>query len=181
MFHIPTSESTFYSILLQIDHNTVSEAQTKPCAFCNGPLDRADFLRKPRGLTDGVDALFNIRFSLCCRREGCRRRTTPISVRFFGRAVYLMFFIILTSSTSEKGLRRVAARYGVSLQTIYRWRQYWQQQFPKTPFWRRAKGLVVPSCKDKDLPKFLLQRFRCSADIPLSLIPILRFLAPCPG
>lgn len=181
MFHIPKSESTFYSLLQHIDDVTVKEAQEKSCAFCHGPLDRADFLRKPRGLCDGVKASFNIRYSLCCRREGCRKRITPKSVRFLGRSVYLMFFIVLASSASKNEQRRIAALCGVSIQTIFRWRRYWQEKFTRTPFWRQSKGVIMPPCQNEDLPGALLRRFGWRSDIPLTIIPILRFLAPCAG
>jgi hypothetical protein len=40
---------------------------------------------------------FDRRFSLCCGREGCRRRATPPSVRFLGRRVYVGAVVIVAS------------------------------------------------------------------------------------
>ncbi|HRZ54915.1 MAG TPA: hypothetical protein P5525_05600 [Candidatus Paceibacterota bacterium] len=41
---------------------------------------------------------WQVRFSLCCGKEGCRRRNTPPSVRFLGRWVYAGLVVILVAA-----------------------------------------------------------------------------------
>ena len=58
-----------------------------------------------------------IRLSFCCDRDGCRKRTTPPSVRFLGRKVYLGAIVILISAMrqgpSPRRVRELSARFGV--------------------------------------------------------------------
>ena len=41
------------------------------------------------------------RFSLCCGREGCRKRATPPSLRFLGRRVYLCAVVLVASMFAQ--------------------------------------------------------------------------------
>jgi len=75
----------FFEGLTTIDAAIVDRAAKEPCRDCGGPLHRGDYPRKPRGGLLAIAAeAFGRRFSLCCGREGCRRRVTPPSVRFLG-------------------------------------------------------------------------------------------------
>jgi hypothetical protein len=86
--------------------------------------------------------------SFCCAR--CRRRTTPASVRYLGRRVYLAALVVLMSVLQEGVTAQREAQLkqhlAVSRRTLTRWRQWWQQQFVQTPFWRWAKGQFLPLC-----------------------------------
>lgn len=87
-----TLQVKFWQLLFDVDTRIAQAVQTAGCPHCNGPLHRADYPRKPRGgpLDPDIDqALLSTRISLCCGRPGCRRRSTPPSVRFLGRRVYL--------------------------------------------------------------------------------------------
>jgi hypothetical protein len=64
-----------------------------------------------RGLMAAAAEAFTRRFSLCCGREGCRRRATPPSIRFLGRRVYVGAAVIIASvvalaMTAAGALRR---------------------------------------------------------------------------
>jgi len=178
MFHIPEANSRIYWILKEIDRDMAKTAQGLGCGFCKGPLDRSDFRRKPRGIPEGISEEFSVRYSLCCRKEGCRRRDTPGSVRFLGQKVFIMFFLVLASSVSSKLSSQVTAKTGVSGQTLRRWRIYWLEEFPKSPFWRQVRGLLMPPPDPSQLPAGILRSFGVGLDDPFALIPVLRFLAP---
>ena len=91
-------DDKFFHWLLQIDEATCQKVAAQGCAECRGRLHRADYPRKPRGgLLELTGEVFSRRFSLCCGREGCRRRATTPSVRFLGRRVYLGVVVLLAS------------------------------------------------------------------------------------
>ena len=73
----------FFQSLRQFDKEIFLTAKAQGCPHCGGPLDTANYLRKTRGMAEENE----LRFSLCCRREGCRKRRLPPSVRFLGRRV----------------------------------------------------------------------------------------------
>ena len=70
--------SEFFERLVAIDAKITARVAAAGCRFCGGRLHRGDYDRKPRGGTIAVAAeAFTRRFSLCCGRDGCRRRATP--------------------------------------------------------------------------------------------------------
>lgn len=81
-------DAKFFDGLFEVDTYALRRAQAGGCPRCRGRLDRADFPRKVRRIPTTWEPMFERRFSLCCSREGCRRRVTPASVRFLGRRVY---------------------------------------------------------------------------------------------
>src|SRR5258708_4320763 len=88
----------FFGRLVAIDEALLARVRKRACRHCGGALHRGDYARKPRGgrLANVAEA-FCRRFSLCCSREGCRRRTTPPSVRFLGRRVYVGAVVVVGS------------------------------------------------------------------------------------
>ena len=75
-------DSTTWAFLERIDEDLA--ARIKTCRCCGGNLHAASYPRKPRGVERPLVAEAR-RLSFCCTREGCRRRVTPPSVRYFGR------------------------------------------------------------------------------------------------
>jgi hypothetical protein len=124
------------------------------------------------------------RESLCCEREGCRKRTTPPSLRFLGRRVYLAALVVLVSAmTGGVTARRAAAMQeliGVSVRTLQRWRAWWLRTFPRTVFWKGARGLLASPVDEARLPASLIERFTEATGDPAGngLVACLRFLAP---
>ena len=111
----------FFERLTAVDAMITAKVAASACSRCGGPLHVGNYPRKPRGgllATAGED--FVLRFSLCCGREGCRRRTTPPSVRFLGRRVYLGAVVILASAIVMAIVTGAAARRatGVPARTI---------------------------------------------------------------
>jgi hypothetical protein len=111
------------------------------------------------GQPEGYDQ----RHSFCCAEDGCRKRTTPPSVRFLGRKVYLGVVVTLVTALRQGATARRAAELrrtiGASRRTLARWRAWWRELFPATPFWRVARGQWVPAVSTAELPSSLLERF----------------------
>jgi hypothetical protein len=89
MSHHPLLDASVFRLLLDVDRDLAAEARAGGCA-CGGPLHAARYRRKPRGGPRGeLSAEYSWRESFCCAREECRKPTTPPSVRFLGRRVYV--------------------------------------------------------------------------------------------
>ena len=89
MFPEILRDARLYLALLQLDRVIAAEVEQAGCC-CGGALHSARYPRKPRGVTaELLPPDYHRRLSFCCARDGCRRRTTPPSVRFLGRRVYL--------------------------------------------------------------------------------------------
>jgi hypothetical protein len=98
------SNASFPDALLALDRELAAEAKARGCPRCHGVLDVADYWRKPRGGPFALDDAYSRRLSLCCRRDGCRLRVTPPSVRFLGRRVYVSV-VVLLCGVLQQGLR----------------------------------------------------------------------------
>lgn len=180
MSHELFGDARLYVALLEFDGQLRDERRQEGCR-CGGVLHVADYERKPRGvaeqkLPDGYER----RYSLCCAREGCRRRVTPASLRFLGRRVYVAAVVVLASAMRH-GLspRRVAELrrvVGVSRRTLERWRRWWLEVFVTTPLWSGARGQFAEPVERGRLPASLLERF--AGDPREQLVSALRFLLP---
>jgi hypothetical protein len=98
MLDDPQLGRELFRLLVEVDQAVTCRVAAEGCPVCGGPLHRGDYVRKPRGaLVVPAGEAFARRFSLCCGREGCRKRALPPSVRFLGRRVYLGAVVILAS------------------------------------------------------------------------------------
>ena len=171
--------TAFFSFLLGIDQELAREAGAAGCRCCGGRLHQACYPRKPRGAQCPLGPSYRQRFSFCCAT--CRRRTTPCSVRFLGRRVYLGVVMTLACTLSAGvSLRRagvLTASLQVPLRTLQRWRRWWLEDFVKTPFWRGHRALFMPPVEECSLPESLRSRFQ-TADESGSWGLLLRFLLP---
>jgi hypothetical protein len=168
------SRWALWPVLTKIDTELATQARERGCR-CGGALHRADYPRKVRGIE--VEAK---RDSFCCAQEGCRRRTTPESVRFLGRRVYAGFIVVLLTALGH-GLTagRVAAlqeQLGVDRRTLERWRLWWREHFARSAPWRTERGRFVPPPDEAALPWSLWERFWAVSESPL--VDLLRFLSP---
>ena len=120
------------------------------------------------------------RLSFCCAARDCRKRTTPVSVRFLGRRVYVGAVVVLASALRHGVTARRAARlretFGVPVKTLARWRAWWREVFVETTFWRSARASFAEPVAASALPASLLERF--AGDGKQRLVNVLRFLAP---
>lgn len=109
MSHTVLVDARVWKLLLDADRELAVEARTRGCS-CGGRLHSARYPRKPRrGVPLELREEYRWRESLCCEREGCRRRTTPESLRFLGRCVYLGALVVLVSAMTGGVTERRAA------------------------------------------------------------------------
>ena len=180
MVHGYGADAKLFARLAEIDEIHAAKVKAAGCTECGGPLDRADYARKPRGELGEAAEGYARRRSFCCRREGCRHRATPPSLRFLGRKVYVAVLIVVASVVGrERGLlgraapRRVA---NVPVRTVRRWLDWWSIAFALTTFWKQAKALFATPVDEALLPGSLLERF--GAPSATTLTYLLRLIAP---
>jgi hypothetical protein len=169
------ADQNVFQLLEEVDKELVAEAQAKGCLFCGAKVYRADYERKPRG-----GPQWDERYSLCCGKEGCRRRHTPESVRFLGRKVYAGFVVVLMSAmahglTADR-VRRVREVLKIERRTLERWRQWWLDHFVRSSFWKGARARFMPVLCEKTLPLSLCLSFEVQRRD--RLLALLQFLAP---
>jgi len=175
-------DAKFWRLLWRFDEDLAAEVRARGCPLCGAPLHSARYPRKPRGVPRAVlGESHRYRLSLCCARDGCRRRETPPSVRFLGRRVYLATVVVLVTALSQGlvGARRSRLReqFGVGERTLRRWRRWWTEVFPATRWWRAERGRFIPPVEAAQLPGALLERFS-AAEPPTQMCDVLAFLAP---
>ena len=161
-------DDVFFQELRDLDRELFMRLKGTPCPLCGSPLDTSNFPRKVRGMGDGVA----LRFSLCCRGEGCRHRVTPPSLRFFGRKVHAAWRIVMVQEFREV----LKIQPGIARQTLARWRSFWLDALQEnTPFmrWASASGKLLVSIGDSPSLSMLLQTFGFPSRE--SWIPSLRF------
>jgi hypothetical protein len=162
MVHGYGADAKLFAALVEIDGTYAARVKEAGCADCGGPLDRADFERKPRGDLGQVAGAYTKRTSFCCRRDGCRHRATPPSLRFLGRKVYVAVLVVVASVVG-RGIELVgrgAPRHveGVPVRTVRRWLDWWSIAFALGAFWTEAKGLFATPVEEAALPGSLLDR-----------------------
>lgn len=170
MWHIlETSVKQFFHLLVLLDRQEAELVQRRGCP-CGGRLHHADYPRKPRGVPAECEPEMSRRISFCCAEPGCRRRSTPPSVRFLGRRVYVAAQVLAVSAcwvSTEKA--RVPGR------TARRWRRFFTEYLVKSAWWQSVKGQAM-SPDESRLPGSLMERFPGSQEEVL--VSSLKFLAP---
>ena len=173
-------DASFWLFLFSIDQDLAETARKNACS-CGGRLHCANYPRKPRGVERLPDQ-YGYRLSFCCDREGCRRRVTPPSVRFLGPKVYLGAVVILVAAMrqgpSPRRVAELSRLFGANRRTIVRWQVLWREQFPQTPFWKVARGRLVPAVDVAVLPRSLLEAFVRRDDDHQGWRKLLLFLSP---
>lgn len=155
------SEEWFAS-LEEFDRKTARAVAAEGCRHCGGPLYQGNYQRKPRGAQLAwAGEAFTVRHSLCCGREGCRKRALPPSLRFLGRRVYLEAVVLLASvqAMALLTLRQASEVTGVPARTLRRWRGWWTETFPSSAVWTElCARFVPPPPAESALPRSLLDR-----------------------
>ena len=179
MCHVPEYDAKFLTALVAIDAEHAERVREAGCPRCGGPLDRADYERKPRGELGEAACGYERRCSFCCRVDGCRKRATPASLRFLGRKVYVAVLVIVASAAGRSmrltGRGRSRQVQGVPVRTVQRWLDWWQTVFALGAFWSEAKAFFATPVEVDELPASLLERFGVGE---VALEKLLRFTAP---
>ena len=147
------SSRKFLARLMLWDRQIAEGVQRRGCPRCGGRLDVANYPRKPRGLPEGLGPEWRMRLSFCCAVDGCRKRMTPPSVRFFGRWLYVavvaVFAGLLASASKPSqscGWSASRRRLGLCRRTWSRWLRWWREEFLRTPAGRELQARFLPSC-----------------------------------
>lgn len=179
MCHVPEFEAKFLASLGEIDAGYARKVREAGCEHCGGPLDRADYPRKPRGELGEAAGAYERRCSFCCRVDGCRKRATPVSLRFLGRKVYAAVWVVVASVAGQSmtltGRGRPRRVHGVPTRTVLRWLLWWQTVFALGAFWSEAQSFFATPVAIAQVPASLLERFGGG---PEALEKMLRFTAP---
>ena len=102
----------------------------------------ADYPRKPRGCPAAVREDYSWRLSFTCGR--CDGRATSPSVRFAGRRVYLAVVLMLASPPGSSSGQALCELLSIPARTLKRWRTWWREDFPSTPFWQSMRERFMP-------------------------------------
>ncbi len=180
MYHVLLRTASFWEFLFTVDEQLAAESRKAGCA-CGGRLHCANYPRNPRGGCENLPESYRHRLSFCCDRDGCRKRTTPPSVRFLGRKVFLGAVVVLVAAMrqgpSPRRVRELTKLFDVDRRTIERWRTFWREHFPQTAFWRVNRGRFI-RLGIADLPRALFEAFIHRADSREEWKDLLQFLSP---
>ena len=143
MYRSLLGDSRLYELLRRCYEDLAATGRAQGCT-CGGALHRASYARKPRGFIAGQPAGYDERHSFCCAQDGCRKRTTPSSLRFLGPKVYLGAVVTLVTALrcglNERRVSELEQLVGASRRTLERWRLWWQELLPATPFFRVVRA-----------------------------------------
>lgn len=179
MSHKFLFNSSFHSFLIAIDRELSEDIRQRGCP-CGGVLHRSNYPRSPFGLLPEYRDSYEERFSFCC--NDCRRRTTPPSVRYFGRRWYpaplLLLISALMLSINEYRLTQIKRHFGITVSesTWKRWRRWWREVFVDTAFWKQSRGLVPEPKKPVSMARRILSSFQGTIDNRMLLL--LKFISP---
>jgi hypothetical protein len=171
----------FWRELTEIDERIAATVAARGCPRCSGRLHRSDYSRKPRGglIAQFLDGEVR-RISLCCDREGCRKRALPPSLRFLGRKVYVGAAIVVASAIAQMMTLAAAKRASeIPPRTIRRWSGWWREDYGRSQHFEQARSRLMPPVDASDLPVGLWERFTAHAgDALVGLARLLGFVAP---
>lgn len=104
----------------------------------------------------------------------------PASVRFLGPKVFLGAVVVLATAMQQGVTRQRASQlgklFGVSRQTLRRWRHWWATTFRTSRFWQSLRNRFMPTVNERALPLALLDRLACGDDP--GVFALLRLLLP---
>jgi hypothetical protein len=172
--HALLLDPAFFRLLTRIDAEFAAKTRQDRCPKCTGPLHVADFPRKPRGCPPSVREEYSWRLSFTC--GWCDARSTPVSVRFLGRRVYVAMALMLVSPAASSVAGGLAEQLSVPTRTVRRWCSWWQNDFQRTTFWQSVRERFVP-VPAETLPQSLLSRLQGPSSRE-RLLQLLRFVCP---
>jgi hypothetical protein len=104
-------------------------------------------------------------------------------VRFLGRRVYLGPLVALVTAMRQgptpRGSRELQCLFGADRATIARWQRFWGETFPRSDFWKVARGRFAATRRIVELPLDLLAAFRSELQSWRdAVVAFARFLSP---
>jgi len=163
------SNASFPDALLALDRELAAQAKRRGCPACGAVLDTANYPRKPRGGPFTLTDAHGLRLSLCCRRDGCRRRTTPPSVLFLGRRVYLSVVVtlcaVLRQGPTPWRVETLRRSVGADRRTLQRWRQWWTERVGRSRDFELGRADFMPPPEAAGLPRALVECFVGTASV----------------
>ena len=173
-------DARLFWLLLKIDLDIAAGVRAKGCPWCGGVLHSARYPRKPRGALIELGPEYERRESFCCSEPDCRLRTTPPSVLFLGRCVYLgavnLIICAMAVDAPAHQVARLRELTGVDVRTVRRWRRWWQRALPSGAFWKSMAGRFARPVDAGRMPLALLECF--GGDVFEKVVAVLGFLAP---
>lgn len=186
MSHESRLGEEWFARLEEFDRQIAEAVAAAGCRHCGGPLHQGNYERKPRGaqIAEAGEG-FTLRYSLCCGREGCRKRSLSPSLRLLGRRVYLEAVVLLASALAValETLRMASEVTGVPARTLRRWHRWWTGAFPCSTVWTQLRArFVPPPPAESELPRSLLERAQAVLDAGAAVSDVLllaaRWLSP---
>jgi hypothetical protein len=174
---------SLFQLLRAIDVDLARKIRDERCPHCGRPLRRANHRRKPRGGLETIPEDYLPRASLCCGREGCRKRTLPPSCPFLGPRVHWGCVLLVVRALRQQrpdGARagKLQRMFAIPRKTLMRWFAHFREEFPRSARWQLLRGRVPPSVDNRRLPGSLLGCFFLeTGSAQGALVDCLRFLA----
>jgi hypothetical protein len=173
--HAVLKDPAYFRFLTRLDEEFAAATRLQGCRACEGPLHVANYPRKPRGCPAAVQEEYSRRLSFTC--GWCDLRATSPSLRFAGRRVYLAVVLMLVSPAGGASAQVLCDELRIAAVTLKRWRTWWRETFPSTPFWQSMCERFMPPVPIRQLPQSLLERFEANA-MTDRLTQALRFITP---
>lgn len=174
MYQNYLADESLRQMLEKVDFDLAQKCKEKPCERCASTLHCDNFPRKPRGGPEDWDR----RYSFTCAEH--RHRTTPSSVRFLGRKVYVGVVVVLVSALRHglkpERVKCLKHNLNIDRRTLEHWREWWLKQFVRCPFWRAARARFMPPLCEQSLPLPLCEAFEVERRD--RLLGLLKFLTP---
>ncbi len=179
MYQSLLRDSRLFDLLLRLDEDLAAETRRSGCV-CGGALHSAHYERKPRGGPEGLWPGGALRFSFCCAKEGCRRRTRPPSLRFLGRKGFFAAVVlpvpVLRDGVTPRRLRLLKEEFAVSARTARRWCRFWREVFVSSRLWAAVRGRFAKPIAAASMPGSLLEAF-CGSELRDRVIGALRLVS----
>lgn len=157
------TDKSFVDVLVALDRELCAAVKARDCPVCGSKLDVANYDRKLRAAPFLPADAQAKRLSLCCRREGCRKRELPPSVRFLGRRVYLgavvMLGAVLRQGPTPWRLDKLSEVLGADRRTLQRWRAWWTERVGNSRTFEIGRADFMPPPAGSALPGSLLECF----------------------
>ena len=155
--------TNLFELLHRIDIDLADQQQKAGCPFCGSSLHYSNYQRQPRGGPNLREEL-STRFSFCCSKENCRRRTLPQSTLFMDRRVYFRVVILIVttlgqSKPQEYSKNMLSKMLEADRKTINRWLAYFREFFPKSQIWQTVRGFIHPAVANHILPGSLVEHY----------------------